>query len=69
MLIYLATDNRKFAILGDEGIHRVVPENYWEDVKDKMQAEFQKGRFLEGICLGDPGDRGKAEDPFPGGRK
>jgi uncharacterized membrane protein len=52
VLIYLATDSRKFAILGDEGIHRVVPENYWEDVKDKMQAEFQKGRFLEGICLG-----------------
>jgi uncharacterized membrane protein len=52
VLIYLATENRKFAILGDEGIHRVVPENYWEDVKDKMQAEFQKGRFLEGICLG-----------------
>jgi uncharacterized membrane protein len=52
VLIYLATENRKFSILGDEGIHRVVPENYWEDVKDKMQAEFQKGRFLEGICLG-----------------
>ena len=52
VLIYLATENRKFAILGDEGIHRVVPENYWEDVKDKMQAEFQKGRFLEGICFG-----------------
>jgi len=27
VLIYLATDHRKFAIVGDERIHRVVPEN------------------------------------------
>jgi uncharacterized membrane protein len=52
ILIYLATEHRKFAILGDEGIHRVVPENYWEEVKDKMQKLFREGKFLEGICLG-----------------
>lgn len=52
VLIYLATEDRKFAILGDEGIHRVVPENYWEDVKEKIQEQFREGRICEGICLG-----------------
>ncbi len=52
VLIYLATDHRKFAILGDEGIHRVVPENYWEDIKDEMQKHFREGKFCEGICFG-----------------
>jgi uncharacterized membrane protein len=52
VLIYLASDHRKFAILGDEGIHRVVPENYWEDVKDEMQKHFREGKFLAGLCLG-----------------
>jgi len=39
-------------ILGDEGIHRVVPENYWEDVKEEMQKQFREGRICEGVCLG-----------------
>ena len=52
VLIYLATEDRKFAIMGDEGIHRVVPENYWEEVKEKMQKQFREGRIGEGICLG-----------------
>jgi len=52
VLIYLDTEHRKFAILGDEGIHRVVPENYWEDVKEEMQKNFREGKFCEGICRG-----------------
>jgi uncharacterized membrane protein len=52
VLIYLATDHRKFAIVGDEGIHRVVPENYWEDVKEEMGKYFREGQFCEGLCQG-----------------
>ncbi len=52
ILIYLATDDRKFAILGDEGIHRVVPENYWDNIKEGMQRHFREGKFCEGICWG-----------------
>jgi uncharacterized membrane protein len=52
VLIYLATDHRKFAILGDEGIHRLVPENYWEEIKEEMQRYFREGKFCEGLCWG-----------------
>ena len=65
VLIYLATEERKFAILGDEGIHRVVPENYWEDVKAKMQKQFREGRICEGICLGIREIGGKLKVHFP----
>jgi uncharacterized membrane protein len=52
VLIYLATDQRKFAILGDEGIHRAVPENFWDEVKEEMQKLLREGRFFEGLRLG-----------------
>lgn len=50
VLIYLATDHRKFAIVGDLGIHRVVPENYWEEVKEEMQKYFREEKFFAGVC-------------------
>jgi uncharacterized membrane protein len=50
VLIYLATDHKKFAILGDQGIHEVVPENYWEDVKKEMQKHFREEKFFAGLC-------------------
>jgi uncharacterized membrane protein len=69
VLIYLATDHKKFAILGDEGIHRVVPENYWETVKDIMQEKFRQGEISEGVCLGvrEIGEKLKAYFPFEKG--
>lgn len=52
VLIYLAVLERKFAIIGDEGIDRVVPENFWDDTKEQMQALFRDGKFVDGVCLG-----------------
>ena len=52
VLIYLAIKERKFAIIGDEGIDRVVLTNFWNETKDLMAQLFQTGRFKEGICLG-----------------
>jgi uncharacterized membrane protein len=52
VLIYIATDHKKFAIVGDEGIHQAVPENYWETVKTDMQKYFRDGKISQGICAG-----------------
>jgi uncharacterized membrane protein len=49
VLIYLAVKNRRFAILGDSGIHKVVPENYWNDIKAKMLDHFRENRFTDGL--------------------
>ena len=51
-LIYLAVKDHKFAIFGDEGINEIVPDNFWEDVKEEMHGLFVKGQFADGISLG-----------------
>jgi len=52
VLIYLAVKDHKFAILGDEGINKVVGNDFWNDVKDLMMSHFKEGRFAEGLEQG-----------------
>ena len=49
VLIYLAIENRKFAIIGDAGINAVVPENFWEQIKVNMLNRFRDGEFTIGL--------------------
>ena len=49
VLIYLAVKNRRFAIIGDSGINKVVPENFWNDIKSNMLNHFRENRFTEGL--------------------
>lgn len=52
VLIYLSIQNRTFAVIGDSGINAVVPENFWEGVKQLMINHFREGRFAEGLMEG-----------------
>jgi uncharacterized membrane protein len=52
VLIYVATVDRKFAIIGDAGINKAVPKNFWDDVKDDMLEHFKYGNLVEGIVTG-----------------
>ena len=49
VLIYVAHDDHKLAILGDEGIHSIVPENFWDDAKNLMVQFFKEGKFADGL--------------------
>ncbi len=49
VLILLAVDRREFAIVGGEGINKVVPEDFWATERDLMQQHFKKGDFATGI--------------------
>lgn len=49
VLIYLAVKDKKFAIIGDKGINTVVPENFWDQIKNRMADHFRNGRFTEGL--------------------
>ena len=50
VLIYLATRDKKFAVLGDVGINEKVPEGFWNDVVQIMQEHFKRNKFAEGIA-------------------
>jgi uncharacterized membrane protein len=70
-LIYLAVRDRKFAVIGDEGIHAAVPPGFWAEVRDAMAGEFRRGRFCEGVCHGVTAIGGHLKASFPaeaGGR-
>ncbi len=50
VLIYIAYEDRKFAVIGDVGINTKVPENFWNDVCQMLQDNFRNGKFCSGIC-------------------
>ncbi len=52
VLIYLSTVDRKFAIIGDAGINKVVPQNFWDTTKETMLSQFKYGNLTEGISVG-----------------
>ena len=52
VLIYLSINDRKFAIIGDAGINKVVPEGYWNDIKEMMISHFKQGEFAIGLING-----------------
>jgi uncharacterized membrane protein len=52
VLFYLAVEDHQFAILGDCGINKVVPENFWENIKNEMVIHFKNRNFTEGLRLG-----------------
>lgn len=52
VLIYISTDDKKFAIIGDEGINAKVGETFWNDAKAAMMSHFQKNELVDGIITG-----------------
>ena len=52
VLFYLAVEDHKFAILGDAGINQLVPDHFWDDIKDEMLVHFKTRQFTEGLCIG-----------------
>ena len=52
VLFYVAMNDKKLAILGDKGINAVVPENFWDAIRDGMISAFKKGEFSEGLIEG-----------------
>ena len=66
ILIYIALQDRKLAIIGDVGINTKVPTQCWEQIKDLMLQQFKNGKLCEGICQGilEAGQRLKAFFPY-----
>lgn len=50
VLIYMAINDHKLAIIGDAGINAKVPEDFWDNIKNKLVESCQKGLITEGIC-------------------
>ncbi len=66
VLFYLAVHDRKFAIIGDAGINRVVPSDFWNEIKETMLGYFKEGNFTDGLTKGIlmAGEQLKANFPY-----
>lgn len=52
VLIYVAVEDRNFAIYGDKGINEVVDEAFWNTTKNAIQQKFKENKFTEGLIDG-----------------
>lgn len=51
VLFYVAYADRKFAILGDSGIHEKVSQEFWDAEKAMLLDHFKQDKYAEGLCL------------------
>lgn len=63
VLVYMAIKDHQFAVFGDEGIHRKVGNEYWNQEVMKMLRDFNHDNYAEGIA-GCVEDIGKALQQF-----
>jgi uncharacterized membrane protein len=68
VILYIATDDKKVAVFGDEGISKLVDDHFWQDEIDSLISEFKRGNFEQGIeqVVGDIGEKLKIHFPSTG---
>ena len=52
VLIYVAVQDKQFAIIGDQGINKVVAIDFWDTTKKAIQHQFVRGNFSQGLIDG-----------------
>jgi uncharacterized membrane protein len=68
VLIFLVPSRKRFAILGDVGIHEKVGQAFWEEASACLSAQFRQGAFTEGLVevIHLVGDRLATHFPYAG---
>jgi uncharacterized membrane protein len=52
ILFFIVPARRKFAIIGDQGIHEKVGQEFWEKLVAAMAEDFKQGEFSAGLQKG-----------------
>lgn len=52
VLIFVAPRVKKFAVIGDVGVHARCGDEFWNAVAGQMTGHFKKGEFTSGILHG-----------------
>jgi uncharacterized membrane protein len=52
VLILVAPKSRRFAIVGDVGIHEKCGATVWREAAAAMESAFRQGRFTDGLVDG-----------------
>ena len=49
ILILVAPRSQKFAVVGDEGVHKQCGPEFWQKLVDAMRGHFQQEEFTDAI--------------------
>lgn len=49
VLFFVAIGDRRFAVVGDEGIDRAVGAAFWDGIRDGLRERFRRGDFAGGL--------------------
>jgi uncharacterized membrane protein len=49
VLLFIASEEQRFVILGDRGIDEKVPPGFWDQIAANLTMRFSKGELTEGI--------------------
>ena len=49
ILFFIVPTRKTFAVLGDEGIHARVGQEFWDSLAGLLSGHFRKGEFTEGL--------------------
>jgi uncharacterized membrane protein len=49
VLIFVAPQARKFAVIGDQAVHQRCGDGVWQALTAEMSGHFQQGEFTTGI--------------------
>lgn len=52
VLFYVGVNDHTFAIIGDEGIDKVVENDFWDCTKDIVISHFKEKRYKQGLVEG-----------------
>lgn len=52
VLIFVAPNSQKFAVIGDAGVHEKCGQNFWEDLAAEMSGHFVQADYSQGLIVG-----------------
>lgn len=50
VLVFVVPRARKFAVIGDEGVHKKCGDEFWHRLVEGMRAHFQKENFTDALA-------------------
>lgn len=65
VLIYVAVNSHKFAIIGDSGINSKVPAGFWDAIQQKTGELFACGKYVDGLCVAIEDTGNSLKEYFP----
>lgn len=65
VLLFIASEENRFAILGDRGIDQKVPAGFWDEIAAKLTIRFKNNEFTDGIVEAIHASGDRLKEYFP----